>query len=75
MKNLGTAHVRAKECPFRGKYKGKSFTFNQVYTWMGYLATSAKAKGLKEQYANLLIHVAAVGMRDYEPFEEDIDNE
>ena len=59
----------------RGKYKGQGFTYNQVYTWVGYLATAAKAKGQKEEHVNLLVNIAKNGLGFYAPFAEDIDNE
>ena len=36
MKNVGDSHVRSKNCPHRGEYVGKSFTINQMNTWIGY---------------------------------------
>ena len=36
MDNVAEAHVRSKSCPLRGKYQGKSFTINQMHTWVGY---------------------------------------
>ena len=44
-----TSHIRAKGCPTRGKYSGQGFTYNQVYTWFGYMATAAKAKGFPDE--------------------------
>ena len=41
------AHDRARKCPMRGtSLQGKGFTYNQVYTWVGYLYTSCEEKGV-----------------------------
>ena len=58
VQNLNRAHTRAKGCPMRGNYKGQGFTYNQVYTWVGYLATAGKAKGFADQYVKKLVDIA-----------------
>ena len=59
----------------RGQYQGKGFTYNQVYTWVGYLATAAKAKGFPDKQVTLIIDIARNGLGFYAPFAKDIDNE
>ena len=44
--NLEKAHKRAKNCPMRGNLKGKGFTVNQVYTWLGYMSLNMDKRGL-----------------------------
>ena len=48
MKNVGDAHVRSKNCPLRGKYQGKSFTINQMYTWVGYQHMAMEKRNFKD---------------------------
>ena len=45
--NLETAHIRSKKCPFRGKkLQGKGFTYNQVFTWLGYMSINIERRGI-----------------------------
>ena len=40
-----------------------------MYTWVGYLATAAKAKGFKEKQQTMLINIAKGGLGFYAPYE------
>ena len=68
---LNVTHKRAKACPFRGNLKKKQFTYNQMYTWVGYMHMSATEKNIPEEQIVTLMKVISNGMRFYAPFEDD----
>ena len=62
---LNKVHQRAKGCPFRGNLKNKGFTYNQMYTWVGYLHMSANEKNIPESQVVAIMKAVAYGMAFY----------
>ena len=52
--------------------QGKPFTYNQVYTWVGYLYTSCEEKGVgADQIKDLMGLVVGYALKFYAPFTQD----
>ena len=70
--NLTISHVRAKQCPMRAKkLQGKGFTYNQMYTWLGYMAINIEKKGISKVKGEQLLALKVKHMGFYEPNEQD----
>ena len=75
MKNVGDSHVRSKNCPHRGEYVGKSFTINQMNTWIGYQHMAMENRGFRDEEYRILMEMNLTGLMMYHPYDADVDNE